>query len=77
VTQPWTPIPAVDVKLGDRVRAANGQEVLVSRIEANFMGMDSMLAFIEDTPTRWFKMPVGRTAEIDVQRSARQLSSSS
>jgi len=33
------------------------------------MGMDAMVAFIEDTPTRWFKMPVPRTAEVEVQRA--------
>jgi hypothetical protein len=59
---------AADVRLGDRIRTGSGQEVLVSRIETNFMGTDSMVAFIEDTPTRWLKQPVPQTAEIEVQR---------
>jgi hypothetical protein len=61
---------AEDVRVGDRVRVSSGHEALVSRIEPAFMGMDAMLAFIEDTPDRWFKMPVPKTAEVDVQRPA-------
>jgi hypothetical protein len=56
------------VRPGDRVRLATGQEVLVSRIEPNFLGRATMIAFIEDTPTRWFKQPVPQTAEVEVQR---------
>jgi hypothetical protein len=59
---------AENVRVGDRVRVSSGHEALVSRIEPAFMGMDAMLAFIEDTPERWFKMPVPKTAEVDVQR---------
>ncbi|HXA33917.1 MAG TPA: hypothetical protein VNV87_16810 [Acidimicrobiales bacterium] len=43
--------------------------MLVSRIEPKFMGMDTMVAFIEDTPGRWYKQPVGQTAEVEVQRA--------
>ena len=43
-------------------------EVIVSRIESPFFGMSNMVAFIEDTPERWFKMPVPKTAEVEVQR---------
>lgn len=59
---------AAEVKVGDRVRVASGHEALVSHIEPAFMGMDAMVAFIEDTPERWFKMPVPKTAEVEVQR---------
>jgi hypothetical protein len=62
-------MPVADVRPGDRVRMATGQEVLVSRIEPNFMGRATMVAFIEDTPTRWFKQPVSQTAEVEVQRA--------
>jgi hypothetical protein len=61
-------MPAADVRVGDRIRLASGQEMLVSRIEANFMGMKTMVAFVEDTATRWFKQPVPQTAEVEVQR---------
>jgi hypothetical protein len=43
--------------------------VLVSRIEPKFMGMENMLALIEDTSTRWYKQPVVQTAEVEVQRA--------
>ena len=43
--------------------------MLVSRIEPKFMGMETMVAFIEDTSTRWYKQPVGQTAEVEVQRA--------
>jgi len=59
---------ASEVQVGDRVRVSSGHEALVSRIEPAFMGMDAMVAFIEDTPERWFKMPVPKTAEVEVQR---------
>jgi len=65
----WASVPVSEVKPGDRVRVASGQEVLVSRIEPRFMGIDTMVAFIEDTPTRWFKMPVPQAGEVEVQRA--------
>ena len=37
------------------------------------MGIDTMVAFIEDTPTRWFKMPVPQSAEVEVQRQQQTL----
>jgi hypothetical protein len=70
MTESWTKMPAAEVRLGDRIRVGTGQEVLVSRIEPNFMGMESMVAFIEDTSTRWFKQPVPGTAEVEVQRAS-------
>ena len=69
MADPWTSIAATDVRVGDRVRAASGHEVLVSRIEPDFLGMDAMIAFVEDTPTRWFKMPVARAGEVEVLRA--------
>jgi hypothetical protein len=52
------------------VRLESGAEVLVSKIEPKFMGMDNMVAFIEDTPTRWYKQPVLQTAAVEVQRAS-------
>lgn len=65
----WDSVSSDDVRAGDRVRLANGQELLVSRIERDFMGMDSMVAFIEDTPERWFKQPVPKGTPLEVERS--------
>ncbi len=68
MTESWTTMRVTDVRPGDRVRLANGQEMLVSRIEPNFMGMEAMVAFIEDTSARWFKQPVPQTTEVEVIR---------
>jgi hypothetical protein len=68
--EPWMSVSVADVRTGDRVRLASGQELLVSRIEANFFGRETMVAFIEDTAERWFKQPVPTTAEVEVQRSS-------
>ena len=63
-------------KLGDResggrttgpaVRTQDGSVLVATRIERPFLGMDQMLAFIEDTPERWFKRPVPLDAEVNV-----------
>lgn len=62
----WKKLPAGAVKPGDRIRHASGAELTVSRIDDGFMGRPGMLAFIEDTPERWFKAPVAADAEIEV-----------
>jgi len=62
----WTPVTAEDVKVGDRVRLATGQELLVSRIEFPFLGMNEMLAFVEDSSERWFKQPLPLNTPLEV-----------
>jgi hypothetical protein len=69
MTESWTSAAVTDVQPGDRVRLANGREMLVSRVEANFLGRDTMVAFIEDTPERWFKQPVQQAAEVEILRA--------
>lgn len=69
MTESWKSMPVSEVRVGDRVRLESGTEVLVSRIEPRFMGMDTMIAFIEDTPTRWYKQPLPETAEVEVVRA--------
>jgi hypothetical protein len=69
MAETWKSMPVSDVQVGDRVRLESGAEVLVSRIEPKFMGMDNMVALIEDTPARWYKQPVVQTAEVEVQRA--------
>lgn len=70
MSETWTAIAAEQVQPGDRVRMPSGQEVLVSRIEAPFLGREGMIAFIEDTPDRWFKQPVQRMSEVEVSGPA-------
>jgi hypothetical protein len=69
MAETWKSMPVSDVQVGDRVRLESGAEVLVSRIEPKFMGMDTMVALIEDTSTRWYKQPVVQSAEVEVQRA--------
>jgi hypothetical protein len=69
MTESWTSAAVTDVQPGDRVRLANGREMLVSRVEANFLGRDTMVAFIEDTSERWFKQPVQQAAEVEILRA--------
>lgn len=63
----WKSVPVSEVRVGDVVRAQTGDEVVVSRIEEAFMGIPSMLAFIEDTPGRWFKCPQSVDGQIEVR----------
>jgi len=68
MTESWVTVTAADVHTGDRIRLTSGVEILVSRIEPRFFGRDGLIAFIEDTPDRWFKQPVPETAEVEVVR---------
>jgi hypothetical protein len=60
-------VKADEVRVGDAVRTQAGDVVVVSRIETGFMGMPNMLAFIEDTPDRWFKQPMMADGEVEVR----------
>jgi hypothetical protein len=57
VDAPETLIKASEVQVGDRIRAANGTELTVTRIDDGFMGRPGMVAFVEDSADQWFKMP--------------------
>ena len=70
MTSTWTTMTAAQVRPGDRIRLASGAELEVSRIEAPFLGRDGLMAFIEDTPARWYKQPVPAAAELEVSRPA-------
>jgi len=63
----WEKRRAGDVRPGDHIRYGAGAELTVSRIETAFMGRPDMIAFIEDTPERWFKAPTTVEAEIEVR----------
>jgi hypothetical protein len=63
----WKSTPISDVQVGDVVRTQSGEVIVVSRIEPAFMGIDEMVAFIEDTPSRWFKCPQPVAGQIDVR----------
>jgi len=65
MTEGWKKVPASAVQEGDRVRVA-GDEFVVSSIEAPFFGRAELIAFIEDSPERWFKRPVPTESEVEV-----------
>jgi len=60
-------VTAADVHVGDRVRLADGIEMLVSRTEPRLLGLD-LVAFIEDTPVRWYKHAASPDTEVEVTR---------
>jgi hypothetical protein len=64
----WTVIAATDVVPGDRIRFAGQYEFTVARVDPDFLGLDVMLCFIEDTPERWHAYPTMTTAEVEVER---------
>ncbi len=45
---------AVDVVPGDCVRVASGREMNVTRVEREFLGLDNLICFVEDTQHCWF-----------------------
>jgi hypothetical protein len=59
-------ISATEVRVGDRLRARSGVEMTVTRIDQRFFGNDQMLAFVEDSPEQWFKMPAPRDGEVEL-----------
>jgi hypothetical protein len=67
MSESWKKVKADEVRAGDAVRTQAGDVVTVSRIESSFLGMPNMLAFIEDTPERWFKQPMMADAEVEVR----------
>jgi hypothetical protein len=67
MSESWKKVKADEVRAGDAVRTQAGDVVIVSRIETGFMGMPNMLAFIEDTPDRWFKQPMMADGEVEVR----------
>ncbi len=67
MSESWKKVKADEVREGDAVRTQTGDVVIVSRIETGFMGRPNMLAFIEDTPDRWFKQPIMADGEVEVR----------
>ncbi|HVX23118.1 MAG TPA: hypothetical protein VHB02_17385 [Acidimicrobiales bacterium] len=65
MSEQWNTKPAGQVVAGDRVRVRD-VEITVARVEQAFLGRDGMIAFIEDTPERWLKVPTTADAEVEV-----------
>lgn len=67
MTGRWERVAAGQVEVGDTVRVRDN-EITVARIEQGFLGRAAMVAFIEDTPARWLKIPVTDDTEVEVRR---------
>jgi glutathione peroxidase len=63
-------VKANQVKIGDRVLDRGGNALLVSRIDEGMLGQDGLLAFVEDSPARWAKLPTPSDAEVQVLTGA-------
>jgi len=61
----WVTKQASEVRVGDRVRRKQS-ELTVHRIDVGFMDRPGYLAFIEDSPERWLKMPSAQDADVEV-----------
>lgn len=55
-----------EVRVGDRLRARDGTELTVTRIEQGFLGRPEMLAFVEDSAEQWFKLPAPAGGEVEL-----------
>jgi glutathione peroxidase len=64
----WVPAQAEEVRPGDRVRLGSGAEMTVSRVESPFLGQDTLVCLIEDSPERWLAQPVPKTSQVDLAR---------
>jgi hypothetical protein len=73
MAESWTTVPATEVRAGDRIRLKTGVEMVVSRIEPRFLGLDDLIAFIEDTPARWYKHTLSASAGVEIADRERQL----
>lgn len=65
----WKSAPAAEVRVGDRVRTESGIELAVTRIERDFFGDAALLALIEDSSTRWLKVPSAVDATVEILRA--------
>jgi hypothetical protein len=69
MAETWVTVKAGEVHPGDYVRHRDS-EFVVARVEDPFLGLDSMIALIEDNPERWHKYPAARDADVEVRRPA-------
>jgi len=61
----WKEVSAAEVRPGDQIRV-HGVELTATRVEDSFLGRENFLAFIEDTPDRWLKVPSPSDATVEV-----------
>ncbi len=59
-------VPAAEVKVGDRLLGPDGTAFQVDRIDNSMLGRDGLLAFVEDSPARWAKLPMQSDTEVRI-----------
>ena len=64
MTDQWEEVGVEQVAAGDVVRYREA-EFAVARVDPKFLGMDTMVCLIEDTPERWhaYPAPIGAVVE--------------
>ena len=67
MSESWRTVRADEVSAGDVVRTSTGDVVTVTRVEKFFLRRPNMIAFIEDTPERWYKRPVAVDAKVEIR----------
>ncbi len=65
MSEQWETKTADQVVAGDRIKVRD-VEITVARVEDSFLGRAGMIAFIEDTPERWLKVPATGDTEVEV-----------
>ena len=58
-------VKATEVKVGDRIDV-RGMQLLVTRIDENFLGRDNMRCMVESTDERWACVPLPHDMDVDV-----------
>jgi glutathione peroxidase len=66
VSPPTRTVRASEVEIGDRLLGPDGSGLLVTRIDQGVLGSEDLLAFVEDSPARWKKLPLPRDAEVEI-----------
>jgi hypothetical protein len=69
MSESWKIVRAEEVQIGDVVRTSTGDVLTVARIETSFLDLPNLIAFIEDTPDRWYKCPVTVDADVEILTS--------
>lgn len=69
-TPVWEEATAADVVAGDRVRAASGTEITVTRVEPDFLGNAGLCGLIEDSAVRWLALPLRGEVAVEILRRA-------
>jgi glutathione peroxidase len=63
---PTRTVPAAEVAVGDKILMPDGAALTVTRIDDEMLGGSNYIAFVEDSPARWLKLPVARDGDVSL-----------